>query len=1032
MSTNKATRRRAAKTAELLYQPAPWLICRTPLLPAAGPGAARTSNPREALADPRVRRALAIGSPDLMDALQRPGAGWREQARAGSKLARYLIRMSTRPTPYGGFAAVSFLGWGAATTLRLCTGDDRLRTRPDMGWLIGLCTNLDADPNVRADSQWMVSPQATQRDGRLYLADGAGQQGSVRLTAAVGEVVRAARRPIPYARLREHLLRHTSGSPEQVDRLLTQLWQSRLLVTDLRPRLTTASAADDLWQRLSDRASCIDTAKRLAALIADLSSFDGAPPEEASPRLRELTGIATALHPVSGPVAQTDLARPVVGEVNALVGQECARAAELLLRLSPEPLGSTDLQAYRQAFVARYGSQHEVALLDLLDPHTGLGPLGHTHGQGAGLDQQRATVIMDLALTAIRDRRRVVELTDETLRTLQTWAPSAATAPISLDLSAFVVAASAPAVDRGEFLLVIGPNLGASSAARSLGRFADILGPAATTALRQVGDAERRARPDAGQPVEVVYLPEQPRSANVVVRPIAHDREIVVNGLAGVAADRVIWPDDIMVGVRDNRFYLRSPSHGGQLRPTTRHMLNQHRAPAICRFLDEVAADGSPQFSSFDWGAASGFPYLPRVQYGKIVLSSARWLLRPAIDGPDGWTTDPQTFATHLRAWRAAWSVPATVYLSMADNRLLLDLTDPDQAEQLRAEARAAKAGSLRLEEALPDRSHAWVPGPDGYFMSELVVPLVLRPQSGAAMPHAHTAVRHRTFAAARPLRTRLPGSDWLFAKFYCSASEQNDLLTGPFLQLCEMAETSGLARQWFFVRYADPEPHLRLRWKGDPQTLIRHLLPEITRATSNLINDGLVSRLVIDTYDRELERYGGPSGTDLSEEIFWADSRAVIKLLAAVSADDLTDLAVATADDLLAGLGLAPEDRLRWYSLQIAAFTDNGLRRQAGNDYRNRQRNLRTLLGTRRGPTLLGNDVPDLLAQRQHALSAAAARLKDLEAAGQLTTPSPQLYGSYLHMHCNRLLGNRPPAEAHLLHLLHRTRKGLAVAPVS
>jgi thiopeptide-type bacteriocin biosynthesis protein len=1048
MSTDLAAGRSRMRTRavptdpETLYEPAPWLIVRSPLLPSLGPGSISTTRPRDGLADPRVRRALAIGSPDLLDALQRPEASARDQARAKSKLARYLIRMSTRPTPYGAFAAVSLAEWGERTTLTLLNDRDRIRTRPDMGWLVGLCLALDTDAVARTESLWMVNACAVERHGRLGLADTAKPQGSVRITAAVREVLRLARHPVPYGQLRDHLLESTTGSPEQVDRLLNQLWEQRLLVTDLRPRLTTANPAVDLRQRLSARGSCAKSARALEELLADMSSFDSAPASEAPSRLRGIAARANALHPVSGPVVQSDMARPVGdgGQVNAWVGKECAHAAELLLRLSPEPLGSPDLHTYRRRFLAHYGQQ-EIPLLDMLDEHTGIGPLGHAHASNADISPERAAMrartLVDLALAAIRERERVVELTDAMVTSLQTWDPSPATAPISLDLSAFVVATSAQAIDQGNFHVVVGPNLGASSAGRSLGRFADLLAPEGVAALQQLSAAEHRARPDAGLPVEVVYLPENHRSANVIVRPVAHDREIVLDTPSGLPTDRVVPLGDIAVGVRHDRFYLRSRNLGVELRPTARHMLNTHRAPAVCQFLDVVSRDGSPQFAPFDWGSAAGFPFLPRVQYGRIVLAPARWLLRPAIDGHDGWIDDASAFARHLAEWRTAWSVPARVYLTMSDNRLLLDLEAPDQVEQLRTEARSARAQALVLQEALPDTTDAWLPGRDGRFLSEIVVPLVLRASPSGAEPRPITApVRPTNFEQkiTFPDRVRLPGSDWLFAKFYCDRDQENHLLTGPLRQLCEMIETSGLAQQWFFLRYADPDPHLRVRWKGDPEILIRHLLPEITRFTANLTEDGMVSRLVIDTYDRELARYGGVEGTDVSEEIFSADSRAVMRLLARESdlsvSGDLTELLAVTTDDLLAGLNLSTEDRLRWYSQQAEMVADEVVRRQAGKDYRTRQKRLRVLLRNSDGPALLGEDVAEILRQRRHTLARAATQLTEIEANGRLVTSRDALWSSYVHLHCNRLLGGRAPSEGHLLQLLQRTRKGLSVAP--
>ncbi|MFJ6381110.1 lantibiotic dehydratase [Kitasatospora sp. NPDC092039] len=1052
---------------------------RTPLLPVRGPGAA-TGEPRAALADPRVSRALAVGSPDLLDALQRPGASARDAARAELKLARYLIRMSTRPTPYGAFAAVSLAGWGERTTLSVRNDADRLRTRPDMGWLTELCLALDEDRAARADSLWTAAALAVERHGRLTLADGPGAgTGSVRLTTAVREALHAARRPVPYEVLRRHLLEHTGGSAEQVERLLEELWRQRLLVTDLRAALTCADPAQELRGRLAGRPACAASAAALGGLLAEMADLDSAPAQEAPKRVRALARRAETVHPARGPALQSDLARPVGGErLAAGVGEECARAVELLLRLSPQPLGSPELAAHRAAFVQRYGDDRQVPLLELLDERTGIGPPAHAHGARSAPTPEaaarRADTLTDLALGALRDGRRVVELTDALLTDLQSLDAAAAPgcAPLSLELSAFVAAASRRAVDRGDFLLVVGPNLGAGTAGRSLGRFADLLAPQGPAALRALTEAEGRARPGTAPAAEVVYLPASHRMANVVVRPAVTGHEIVLDVPAGVNAEHTVTPDDILVSVHGDRYRLRSRRLGTELRPTTRHMLNPHQAPAVCRFLDEVARDGSPEFAPFDWGPAAGFPFLPRVQYGRIVLAPARWLLRPTPDGgahgnSNGDGGGGGAFAARVAAWRAAWHVPARLYLTMADNRLLLDLDNPDHVEQLRAEARGNRGAVLLLQEALPDTAHAWVPGTDGVFMSELVVPLVLRPQPAqtavpipvpvapapapAPVPVAvggdgpPVPVREQVRLPVRE-RVRLPGSDWLFAKFYGERDQEDALLAGPLRRLCEMAEVSGLARQWFFIRYADPDPHLRLRFQGEPEALTRYLLPEVARLAAELTDQGLVSRLVLDTYEREVERYGGPEGTDVSEEVFCADSRAVMRLLAEAAAHspaspgspgspdfpvdgDLTELAAVSTDDLLAGLGLDTAQRLRWYTEQ-ARHSPDVARRQAGDDYRVRQRRLRDLLGTPQGPDVLGSAVGQILAQRRAALAGAVERLCALEDAGRLPTGRERLLGSYVHLHCNRLLAERRPAEGLLVQLLQRTRKGLSVEP--
>src|SRR5208337_822849 len=128
------------------------------------------------------------------------------------------------------------------------------------------------------------------------------------------------------------------------------------------------------------------------------------------------------------------------------------------------------------------------------------------------------------------------------------------------------------------------------------------------------------------------------------------------------------------------------------------------------------------------------------------------------------------------------------------------DLESEPQAEQLRTEVgKLTEGAQLRLQEALPAPEHAWVAGQGGRFITELMVPLVLR--TGRAVPDA-SAAHATSLATYTPAdRLRLPGSDWLFAKLYCPPGFENDLLTGPVAELCEEILATAAADSWFFIR---------------------------------------------------------------------------------------------------------------------------------------------------------------------------------------------------------------------------------------
>jgi thiopeptide-type bacteriocin biosynthesis protein len=1030
-----------------LYQPLGWMVVRAPLLPIERyPSASAAGTKPEELADlaaedPQVRRALAVGSTNLLQALDRPRAGVKAAARRQAKLLRYLIRMSTRPTPYGLFAGVALGRWGPVTDLEL-NREPRSRSRPDMAWLLGLVLELESRPEVRQGLRLLAHPSAWVESGRVYVSERASagdEHGgraavSVRATKIVRRILALARTPIPYPRLASELLSEPGATLAKVEALIDQLCGQTILLTDLRPPLTAPSPARHVIERLAEIPAARSLGTDLERLLAQMEAFDAAPAEEGTAAYLAVVKAAQSIRASPQTPVQVDMALSLVGNrVSTDVATEAAVAAELLLRLTPSTRGPEYLDGYRRAFESRYGHDREVPLLEVLDPGFGLGPPSpHIHSawgadnvdpQGAALRQQ---TLRDLAVGAIRDRRLIVELDERTVSRLQTWDPQPGNAPTSLDLAVFIIAASREAVDSGDFQLAIGPNLGASAAGRNLGRFADLLGTDAATALRVAARAEAAHAPGRVW-AEIVYLPHHSRSANVAVRPLVRSHEIVAGTTASAPPDRVIRLDELSVAVRGGRFQILWPAGGAEVMACTGHMLNNAHAPAVLRFLQDATHDGVAQFMGFDWGSAIGLPFQPRVQVGRIILSPARWLISAQTRDTDLGAGSPADFRQALARWRHGWQVPRRIYLAMGDNRLLLDLDDETHVEELRAEIRRLEGtASVAVQEALPAPDHAWTPGPGGHYITELVVPLVLRGAPTRTVGHARALADGAVGDRLKP-----PGSDWLYVKLYCPPALEEDLISQPLREFGEFAVSAGLASKWFFLRYSDPDPHVRLRFLGQPDDLVRRLVPEVCSWASELMTDGLCQRFCLDTYDRELERYGGAAGLSISESIFAADSHAVASLLGLAGRGDpcidRTTLAVLSVDDLLAGLGLGEQERLAWYRRQATSHHSTSA------EFRRRQRVLRPLLGN---PAQLaaeagGASLRHILEERHVTLAPLGKHLHELAERGELTKEPTALYSSYVHLHCNRLLGPGTSLEQLIMSLLSRVREGLQRAPL-
>ena len=127
------------------------------------------------------------------------------------------------------------------------------------------------------------------------------------------------------------------------------------------------------------------------------------------------------------------------------------------------------------------------------------------------------------------------------------------------------------------------------------------------------------------------------------------------------------------------------------------------------------------------------------------------------------------------------------------------------------------------------------------------------------------------------------------------------------------------MVSEWFFVRYADPDDHLRVRFRGVPERLWSDLMPLLCSWASALVTDDLCRGFSFETYERELERYGGPEGMAISESVFSADSRGAVSLLQLQASKgtklDEMLLSALSTDDLLCALGASAEVRLKVYS---------------------------------------------------------------------------------------------------------------------
>lgn len=167
------------------------------------------------------------------------------------------------------------------------------------------------------------------------------------------------------------------------------------------------------------------------------------------------------------------------------------------------------------------------------------------------------------------------------------------------------------------------------------------------------------------------------------------------------------------------------------------------------------------------------------------------------------------------------------------------------------------------------------------------------------------------------------PGSEWLYFKFYANQAALDQVLLDVVNALYnEPALAPSMPLSLFYVRYFDTDYHLRLRVRVTSAMalgLIMQTVNQVAKANS------AVRKVIVDTYVREVERYGTNSILDV-EQLFCLDAEVVIGFLKAMQGASTNDvermhLAIFGIHHYLAAFGYSKEDAMAFVKTAKQSF---------------------------------------------------------------------------------------------------------------
>ncbi len=826
--------------------------------------------------DEEFRTALLLASPGLLQSFE-TGETLKEKdlRKLRYALSKYALRYSSRPTPFGLFAGFGSLSWGETTRLQREKGS-YVHSRLDLAFLCELSDKLATHPDI--EPHLLFTPNTTlYRVGmeyRYYEYQTEDGQRKYKISAleaddTLNEVLHLASNGISRLSLAGHLM-HLGFDDEDISYYLDELIQSRILVHDLEPNLT----GEDFLKRINQtlrRIATLGESEFLNAMLDLLSSLEESLKNAVQPDMEELQILLQKVSEI--PVNQSKVLHLDKYDnwgdstLDDQIKRKLLKAIRILKALEPAHYHSK-LEAFKQQFIARYEEQ-EVPLLIALDVDTGIG-----FGSNTGV----SLPLTDHLHLPRQSEDNSITLNDAHQKLIKWLLENSVSENNFLDLQQLFKPVSEneldfpPSLSLGFRMIsdeeLFLENIGGESGANIIGRFGEG-NTKVKEALQEIHAFEQAQNPEVLF-AEVVHLPDG-HLGNVLKRSAFRPSEIVFLACPGSVETHVIRLQNLRLSVRGNKFILRDEVSGKRVIPRLGSAFNYSmNTLPVFEFLCSLQNEGHTTALGFSWGPLQNlFDRFPRVKAGDVTVYPAQWIISEK-------EFESKFSLAKLQELLSLKKVTTRFVFSVGDQELLADLHNEWLLEILLDEIKNHKQAILK--EFLHNELNPVFDSKGNKLAHQFVATLgrseaLFLNNSASKMVNSHV---QREFS---------PVSDWLYFKIYGGYRSLEQVLL-RFYEITSRPEIDKALKQWFFIRYADPNPHLRLRIQLRNLSDHAFVLSSMGHFLDACQSEQKVAKWSVEPYVRELERYGS-QGIELAENLFFKDSVLVCKHLSLLESEN-------------------------------------------------------------------------------------------------------------------------------------------------
>jgi thiopeptide-type bacteriocin biosynthesis protein len=247
-------------------------------------------------------------------------------------------------------------------------------------------------------------------------------------------------------------------------------------------------------------------------------------------------------------------------------------------------------------------------------------------------------------------------------------------------------------------------------------------------------------------------------------------------------------------------------------------------------------------------------------------------------------------------------------------------------------------------------------------------------------------------------------GSEWLYYKIYTGVQSANVFLTEQLYPVILELQQENILVKWFFIRYKDPEEHLRIRFLVvNPQNLTA-IISKLHDVFDELLKNNIIWKVQTDTYQREIERYG-ENTIENSESIFCFDSEMILQYLLLKPYFEKTEtqllFSFLAVDCFLNSFGLTNLEKMnlleQWQlSFKTEFNADKILKKELDKNFRELFQDMNDFIIENSKEAF--SELYDIIAQKQNLAKNVIESIKE-----NLQIPLSSFLSSHVHMMINR-----------------------------